>query len=204
MYRAKYDCIRKGRVYFGKRYAVELFGQSLHAYVMIDRERALREYEEYRVEHEKEFDAHTDGGKLWDSVRFGFFALLSNIEADPQEILKQYLDRVLIEEVFRDTKSFEHLMPLSKWTAESVKGKLLSDMIDTILRCLLLKEIPKFKGSLMDLFYEAAGISCFIQDSDQLGIDTPNKQARAAFKLFELKVPSYIDLAAWKSTILPR
>lgn len=67
-----------------------------------------------------------------------------------------------------------------------------------------LKEIPKFKGSLMDLFCESAGIGCFMHGNNRLGIDVPNKQARAVLSLFGLRVPGHIDLAAWKSKIRAR
>ena len=78
--------------------------------------------------------------------------LVSNIEETPQEILSRYLDRVQIEEVFKSSKSFEGLLPLSKWTALTVKGKILTDIIDTIIRTVLLQLLPQYTGNLMDFF----------------------------------------------------
>ena len=201
---AKYNCFRKGCVYFGKRYEVDLFATSLQAYVMIDRERALREYETYATEHEAEYQAHSDKEKIWDSVRFGYFVLLSNIESTPQEMLNQYLNRVQIEEVFKSSKSFEGLLPLSKWTAVTVKGKILADMIDTIVRTMLLKQLPEFEGSIMDLFYNASSVDCFRGPESRLTIETPNKQARAAYRIFKEEIPGQLNLPEWQQRIYGR
>lgn len=198
---AKYNCFRKGCVYFGKRCAINLFDTALQAYVMIDQGRALRDYEKYATEHEAEYETHSDSEKIWDSVRFGYFVLLSNIETRPQEMLNQYLDRIQIEEVFKSSKSFEGLLPLSKWTALTVKGKILADMIDTIVRTMLRKKLPKFEGDLMDLFYDASSIDCSRGPDSTLVIETPNKQARAAYKIFREDVPGVLNLSEWKQRI---
>lgn len=200
---AKYNCFRKGCVYFGKRYAVTLFDTDLFAYVMIDRERALREYEKYVEEHEAEYEEHSDSEKIWDSVRFGYFVLLSNIETTPQDMLCRYLDRVQIEEVFKDSKTFEGLLPLAKWTAQTVRGKIMSDMIDTIIRILLLKQLPKYSGSLMDIFYDASSLDCFRGSDQWIRIEAPNKQAKAAFRAFDEPIPGVLDTNQWKAQLYP-
>lgn len=202
---AKYNCFRKGAVYFGKRYAVELFETSMQAYVMIDRERALREYEKYVAEHEADYETHSNSEKVWDSVRFGYFVLLADFITSPQDALNRYLDRVQIEEVFKSSKSFEGLLPLSKWTALTVKGKILVDMIDTIVRNTLLKTLPDYHGSLMDLFYNASSLDCTrTQGSDHITIETPSKQAKTAFKTFGEKIPGVLDLQAWSTHLFSR
>lgn len=201
---AKYNCFRKGCVYFGKRYALTLFDTDLFAYVMIDRERALREYERYVEEHELEYKEHSDSEKIWDSVRFGYFVLLSNIETTAQDMLCRYLDRVQIEEVFKDSKTFEGLLPLAKWTAQTVRGKIMSDMIDTIIRILLLKQLPKYTGSLMDLFYDASSLDCCRSPDQWIRIETPNKQAKAAFRTFDEPLPGVLNMNQWTAKLYPR
>lgn len=203
MYRPKYDFVRKGSVYFGKRYEVDLFGEKMQAYVMIDRERALRDYETYRQNHEADFEKHNDSRKLWDSVRFGFFILLSNIETTPEDLLTRYLSRVEIETVFKSSKSFEGLLPLNRWTALTVKGKILVDMIDTIIRSKFLALLPENTRSLMDLFYDASSLDCFREHDSWVTIEPPNKQAKAAFRQLGVTIPGGLRLDDWKAGIYP-
>ena len=181
-----------------------LFSVELQAYVMIDRERALRDYEKYVSEHEAEYEDHSASEKIWDSVRFGYFVLISNTEDTPQEMLSRYLDRVQIEEVFKSSKSFEGLLPLSKWTVLTVKGKILTDIIDTIIRTILLRLLPEYTGNLMDLFYDASAVDCFRGPDFTVTIETPNKQAKAAYAIFKEKIPGSIDIKTWKSQLYQR
>jgi len=103
---AKYEFIREGHTYFGKRFETEVFGLKMHAYVYVD--------------------------KNWTSVRFGFFILLSTEMKEPDAKLDDYFGRTRIESVFKTSKEYLNLLPLSKWSDLTVRGKLLCDIISTI------------------------------------------------------------------------
>ena len=51
---------------------------------------------------------------------------------DPK-ILEEYYNRTEIENVFKTSKEYLNLLPINKWNAESVKGKILTDIITTII-----------------------------------------------------------------------
>ena len=65
-------------------------------------------------------------------MRFGFFILLSTEEKSPDEKLDDYFGRTQIESVFKTSKEYLNLLPLSKWSDLTVRGKILSDIISTI------------------------------------------------------------------------
>ncbi|HAF84851.1 MAG TPA: hypothetical protein DCG32_00460, partial [Sphaerochaeta sp.] len=128
---AKYEFIREGHTYFGKHFETEVFGLKMHAYVYVDRDNALEGCRGYRLKHEDEYQKLTDKEKNWCSVRFGFFILLSTEMKEPDAKLDDYFGRTRIETVFKTSKEYLNLLPLSKWSDLTVRGKLLCDIIST-------------------------------------------------------------------------
>lgn len=85
------------------------------------------------TEHEEEFAAMKDKDKDWMTVKYGFFILISNLETTPEKLLTNYFERTQIEIAFKTSKEYLEMLPLSKWTDETVRGKILHDIIDTII-----------------------------------------------------------------------
>lgn len=83
----------------------------------------------------------------------------------------------------------------------SVRGKILQDVIETIIRALLLKATKGYKGSAADLFHEAASIACFMESKRLLRVETANKQARLAYKQLGFTVPGSLKLKDWNNII---
>lgn len=198
--RGKYDFVRNSHVYFGRRLEDRVFDTDLFAYVYVDKERALREYRAWRIKHEDEFENLKERDKRWRTISSGYFVLLSNIKDSPSGMLERYLKRVDIELIFKTAKSFEGLLPLAKWNDTRVRGKILLDVIDTMLRAEMLKLTRDSKESVMDLFHDAASIGCFCHDGE-LRIETPNKQARNAYAVFDNKAPLSLKLEAWSQQL---
>lgn len=117
-------------------------------------------------------------------------------------MLNHYIERILIEAVFKSAKSFEGLMPLAKWDLPTVQGKILQDIMLTIIRSLLLRAASEYKGSLTDIFHEASSIACFMAPGDRLRIETANRQARLAYSTLGIKVPGSVDLDGWRQSVL--
>ncbi|HKM07690.1 MAG TPA: hypothetical protein VJ869_11955 [Sphaerochaeta sp.] len=112
-------------------------------YVYVDKDKALEGCRNYRLKHEDEYQAMTDKEKNWTSVRFGFFILLSTELKEPDVKLDDYYGRSQIETVFKTSKKYLNLLPLSKWSDLSVRGKILSDIISTIALLQLRKKLSK-------------------------------------------------------------
>ena len=59
--------------------------------------------------------------------------LLSNIMESPKEMLDRYFGRCRIETVFKTSEEYLRMLPLKKWNARRVYGKMLTDMISAIV-----------------------------------------------------------------------
>ena len=116
--------MRKNHSYFGKKKEVKLFGVKEYAYVYVDRNVALSRYNTYMSENEEEYEQFKDKDKDWYMVKYGYFILLSNINTTPADLLSQYFCRTDIEGVFKTSKEYLKLLPLSKWTDLTVRGKI--------------------------------------------------------------------------------
>ena len=197
----KYIFVRENSIYYGRRRQITLFGVDLFAYVYVDKQRALDGYREFIKKYPDQYSQLKDGERKWMAVHADYFVLLSNQELEPATLLDMYISRTHIEAVFKSGKSFEGLLPLAKWNELSVRGKILQDVIQTIIRSLLLKATSGYKGSLADVFHEAASIACFAEPHDSLRVETANKQARLAHKELGYKVPSTLSLEVWKSRL---
>lgn len=197
----KYIFVRENSVYYGRKQSITLFDVDLFAYVYVDKQRALDGYREFMKKYPDRYEKLKDGERKWIAVRAGYFVLLSNQDREPADLLDLYIGRTHIEAVFKSSKSFEGLMPLAKWNEMSVRGKILQDVIETIIRALLLKATKGYKGSVADLFHEAASIACFMEFKRLLRVETANKQARLAYKQLGFTVPGSLKLKDWNNII---
>ena len=131
--KGKYIFPRKRHIYFGIKREISLFGHNVYAYVYVDEYNALRRFSEYLSEHEEEYEELKVKDKDWLTVKYGYFILVSNLNVEPRKLLDNYFDRTDIETVFKTSKEYLELLPLSKWTDDTVRGKILHDIINTIV-----------------------------------------------------------------------
>jgi hypothetical protein len=139
-----------------------------------------------------------DKEKDWMMVKGGYFVLLSNIDTSPSELLGEYFSRTDIEVVFKTSKEYLNLLPLSKWTDQTVRGKILHDIIDTIIVLLLRKEINKAGISISEIVGKAQSLMCFINKAGIVTVETPNKKVKEYYKLFDIEIPSHIRIDKYK------
>lgn len=192
--RGKYEFLRNQHNYFGYRKEITVFNQPEYAYVYVDRENALNGLRKYMQENEEEYEKMLDRDKDWYCVKFGYFVLISNRKLEPREMLSEYFERTDIECVFKTSKDYLGLLPLSKWTAEAVRGKILLDIINTIIVLQLRKVIDEKGYSIPEIFGRAQSLMCN-SDGTMLNIETPNKQTKEFYGLFHYPVPSHLSLA---------
>jgi hypothetical protein len=156
----KYEFIRGSHSYFGMRKTIEIFGKREYAYIYVDKDNALHLGRKWRLENEELFQAMTDKEKNWYSVKSGYFVLLSNEEKMPAALLDEYFGRTRIETVFKTAKEYLQLLPLSKWTMDTVSGKLLSDCISTIIYLMMQKKLDGSKISMTRLLGQTQSLMC--------------------------------------------
>ena len=154
------------------------------------------------TEHEKEFAAMKDKDKDWMTVKYGFFILISNLETTPEKLLTSYFERTQIEIAFKTSKEYLEMLPLSKWTDETVRGKILHDIIDTIIVLNLRKAVDSSGRSLSEIYGKTQSLMCMLGRDQIVTVETPNKQVRNYYKLLNLEVPSHVDLKKYSPVIL--
>ena len=200
--RGKYSFVRKHRTYFGKKKEISLFDNKEYAYVYVDEYNALKRYTDYLVNHADEYESLKDKDKDWLTVKYGYFVLVSNIDTTPEILLEDYFGRTDIETVFKTSKEYLELLPLSKWTDLTVRGKILHDIIDTVVFLLLRKSIRESGISTSELFGKTQSLMCFKNNNGLVTVEPPNKQVKEYYKLFSLTVPSHVHVDQFMADIL--
>jgi len=201
MDRGKYAFVRNGHAYFGYKKEIELFGQREFAYVYVDKFNALKRFSDYMTENEEEYECLKAKDKDWMTVKYGFFVLVSNLDDTPKSLLSNYFGRTEVEVVFKTSKEYLGLLPLSKWTDETVRGKILHDIIDTIALLLMRKQLMGKGVSVSELLGKCQSLMCFKDRNNYVTVETPNKQVKEYYKLFNMEVPSRLKLGTFTKQI---
>ena len=191
---AKYEFIRKSHTYFGTVREITLFGFRMYAYVYVDKDNALTLGRKDREKDEDAYQRLTMAEKNWHSVKYGYFVLLSNTRAEPPQMLDEYFGRTSIETVFKTGKDFLSLLPLSKWSMQTVLGKLLSDTICTIVYLELLKALKGKEISMPKLLGTTSSLMCLRKADGTICVETPNKGTKEVYSKVGIKIPSSISL----------
>ena len=200
--KGKYAFVRKNHTYFGLRKEIDVFGQQEYAYVYVDQNNALKRFGEYLVEHEEEYASLKAKDKDWMTVKYGYFVLLSNRDLTPKELLSEYFGRTDIEVVFKTSKEYLDLLPLSKWTDQTVRGKILHDIINTIALLLFRKKLKQSGRSSSEIFGKCQSLMCYRNNKGMVTVETPNKQVKEYYHLFGLDVPAHVDLKSYIKDIV--
>ena len=202
LFNAKYEMIRQGHTYFGIRKETEVFGYTEYAYVYVDRDNALDGCRDFRLKNEKLYEGLSMKDKNWYSVKFGFFILISNKKMEPDKMLDEYFGRTNIETVFKTSKEYLDLLPLSKWTDQTVRGKILSDIISTIVFLQLRKQLAKPGVSTTKLIGRTQSLMCTRKGKEMVMVETPNKQVKEFYSDLQVKIPSSFRLNQFKAEML--
>ena len=200
--KGKYRFVRGGHVYFGKRKEIEIFGEKIFAYVYVDKHNALQRERNYMLDHPEEYAALKDKEKDWMSVRFGYFVLLSNRKLDPVDLLTEYFGRTDIEGVIKTSKEYLSLLPLSKWSVDTVRGKILSDIINTIVLLNMRKALDESGLSVSEVTGKAQSLMCFRNKHGEILIETPNKKVKAYYKLIGETIPASMKIEDFRRKVL--
>ena len=202
IYKAKYSFIRNHHDYFGVRKETVIFDKQMYAYVYVDQTNALHCFINFQLDHPEDYEKLLDREKDFKRVEYGYFILLSNIEATPAEMLDLYFSRTQIEGVFKTSKEYLDLLPLNKWTDTTVRGKILSDIIATIALLLIRKDLTPTGRSTPELFGKLSSLMCH-REGDKVTVEKANKQVREYLQTFGMTPPTYIKLPDFATYIAP-
>ena len=200
--KGKYRFVRGGHVYFGKRKEIVLFDEKVYAYVYVDKHNALQRERNFMLDHPDEYDAMKDKEKDWLSVRFGYFVLLSNKKLTPAELLTDYFGRTDIEGVIKTSKEYLGLLPLSKWTVDTVRGKILGDIMNTIVFLNMRKALDDSGLSVSEITGRTQSLMCFRNKHGEILVETPNKKVKAYYKLLGETIPASLKISDFRKKVL--
>lgn len=200
--RGKYEFVRKHHAYFGYRKEIDLFGCREYAYIYVDQYNALKRFSDYLSEHEDEYTDMKAKDKDWMTVKYGYFVLVSNKELTPKELLSEYFGRTDIEVVFKTSKEYLDLLPLSKWTDQTVRGKVLHDIMNTIGFLMLRKSLVQSGRSTSEIFGKCQALMCYRNNKGIVTVETPSKQVKEYYKLLHFTVPAHIEMSKFISSIM--
>ena len=200
--RGKYEFIRNNHAYFGHRKQIELFGQQEFAYIYVDRYTALKRFSDYLIDHEEEYAEMKASDKDYMMVKYGYFVLISNRDQTPKEILDEYFGRTEIETVFKTSKEYLELLPLSKWTDLTVRGKILHDIINTIVLLEFRKQISQSGRSASDIIGKSQSLMCYLNDKGMVTVETPNKQVKEYYNRFQQTVPAHVNVSQFTASVM--
>ena len=202
IHQAKYSFDRNGHTYFGRKFGEVLFGKKVYLNVYIDRDRALSLGRSWRLNNPEEYSRLSDREKNWMEVKNGYFVLVSNMDATPAETLDRYFGRMDIESFFKTGKEYLSLLPLSKWTRETIEGKLLNDILSTIVYLKMRKALAGTGITMTRLFGRASSLMCTRKADGKIIVETPSRQVKELFKAAGIKIPASLGIEDFETEYL--
>ena len=202
LHNSKYQFDRNGHTYFGLKRETVIFGHSEYAFVYVDKDNALELARKNRLRDPEGYESLSMAEKNWYDTKFGYFVLLSNKDGTPEEKLDEYFSRTDIETVFKTGKEYLSVLPLEKWNAERVKGKLLSDIIERIIYLLLQKELSGEGIATTRLLGSTQSLMCRRKKDGNVEVEVANRQTDDFYKKLGIKVPSDVDMERFRKDTL--
>lgn len=199
---AKYGFVRQDHTYFGVRREVTIFGKREYAYVYMDHENASAHYRDYLYRHADEYEGMSMREKNRIRYRGGFFVLVSNVDTTPERLLDRYYGRTEIETALNCGKEYLGMLPLNRHREETVNGKLMQDMVSLIVYLRIRKVTVPTGRSVSDYIYDLQSLDCYRSGKGRFVVNPANRQAKVAYKLFNVRIPSEVDIEKYRDRML--
>ena len=94
------------------------------------------------------------------------------------------------------------MLPLAKWTNDTVRGKILSDIVSTIILLQARKKMGPVSLSSTKVIGATQSIMCIKGSNGIITVEPAKKQARQVYEALKIKVPSSIDLNKFVKEVL--
>ena len=82
-----------------------------------------------------------------------------------------------------------------------MRGKILQDIIDTIIDLQMRKQILPSGLSCSTVIGKTQSLMCHLAKGRKAYVEQPSKQVKEYYKLFDIKVPSEVDISIFKLSI---
>lgn len=93
------------------------------------------------------------------------------------------------------------MLPLSKWTDTTIRGKILHDTIDTIVLLTLRRQMKESGISISEIFGRAQSLMCSRKQNGIVTVETPNKQVKDYYKLLGITIPAHVNLKTFSKSM---
>ena len=201
-HKPKHCFVYEGRPYFGRSVRKNISGTDLWCYVFVDLEKALREGTEVMRKYSEQFARLTAREQAWQQVRGGFLALIGNCDRHPAGILAEYLGNARDEWFTRDTGEYLKLLPV--WVDETVRGKILTDAVSSIVRHCMMRLSRGPELPLSSVLGKCQSLMCMLDpDSGRVLVEKPGRHVLECFGIFGISVPREIDLGSYLRELYP-
>ena len=198
----EYQFDREGHTYFGAVKEELIFGHRMNAYVYLDLDNALSGIREFRDKHPEDYEKMTLREKDWATYRSGYFVLLANEEKSVSEMLNDYYGRTVIETYFKTMKDFTDLLPLRKWNRDTIYGKILNDIISSIIFTQARTEINSRGKAATKLISKTQALMCTRRRNGDIRVEEPNKQVRELYEKMSIDIPSNIKTESFLQNVI--
>ena len=102
---------------------------------------------------------------------------------------------------FLTAKEYLKLLPLNKQEEETVRGKIMLDMMALIVYLQIRKRTVPTGRSVSDYIYDLQSVMSFRADKDTIKVEFVNKQAKAAYTLLSAVAPSSITVTEYRKSL---
>ena len=201
-HKGKYQFKRKDYTYFGIKRNLEIFSFPMYEYIYLDHCAATKGFNSYLEKHQEESNNMKNKDKDFRMVKDGYFVLVSNKDDEPKKILEEYYNRTEIENVFKTSKEYLNLLPINKWNAESVKGKILTDIITTIIYITMRKKLTDKEISISNIIGSTQSLMCFKDINNIVTVECPNKNVKMCYSALNITIPNTIDINCFVKDVL--
>ena len=198
----RFKFVAKEHSYYGERRLIEIFGKREYAYIYVDKYNAMHLGNKWINDNRTDYEKMNETEREWLDVKHGFFILISNKAATPEEMLRSYFGRTDIESFFKTGKDRFDSLDSGKWTTQTAKGKMLTDMIGLIAYNALETVAIKANVSVRDLLGLASGTEATAMKNGKLIISTPNKQVKMIAETTGHMIPGSIDVNEWRKEVM--
>ena len=198
----EYQFDRDEHTYFGAKEEKQIFGHRIFAYVYLDFDNAFRGIRTFRDKYPEDYENMNLREKDWATYRSGYFVLLANVDTIPELLLNDYFGRTKIEEYFKTVKDFTDLLPLRKWNRDTVYGKILNDIISSVIFTQARNKINSKGKAATKLISKTQSLMCTRKRSGDIRVDEPNKQVRELYAQMEVAIPSHIKTESFLKNVI--
>ena len=186
------NAVRYGkRVLFIKKREVELFGERVYAYIVLDPERRGREIRRTLLKVMDEVSKE-DEEMEYILMKKGIMILVSSLDVNREEVVPLYYTRQIAERLFGFSKDDLNILPLRVHKEETLRGYLFLHFASLVVYSLLKRELGK-DHTVEEVLLTLRNLKCKVYD-DEVVVQEPTRQQREIFEGFGIMVPKSMGI----------